>query len=276
MKTKSLLKIKGIRPSKFFGQHFLIKKRIIKKILKSAKISKNDVILEIGAGTGNLTRGLTKKAKKVIAVEKDKRMIEILKENIQGFRNIEIVQGDILKIIEKEKLKIDCSYKIVANLPFYLTSFFLRKIFEKPPGNLPSLMILMVQKEVAKRIVAVPPKMNLLALSVQFFSYPQILFYVSKDSFWPKPKVDSAIIKIIPKKENEILKEKEFFFKLVRAGFLHPRKKLLSNLVKGLKLNKELIENIFKNIKINKKARAQELSLKDWISIYNCLKNMVK
>ncbi|MFN3302081.1 MAG: 16S rRNA (adenine(1518)-N(6)/adenine(1519)-N(6))-dimethyltransferase RsmA, partial [Patescibacteria group bacterium] len=163
--------------------------------IKSANLSKDDVVLEIGPGTGILTLELAKRAKKVIAVEKDEKMIEILKDVLKnsGIQNVQIIKGDILKLLTSH-FQLPTSFKVVGNIPYYLTSRLLRNLLELKKK--PKLIVLMVQKEVAQRICAKPPKMNLLAVSVQFYGKPEIVSYVSKKSFWPRPKVDSAIIKI--------------------------------------------------------------------------------
>jgi 16S rRNA (adenine1518-N6/adenine1519-N6)-dimethyltransferase len=262
MSIKKKLREYKVFPSKKLGQNFLIDKNILEKIINTAEIKKEDKILEIGAGIGNLTKELAKKAKKVTAVEKDKKMVEILKEELKNFKNVEIVEGDIRDLLKEisEKLK---NYKIVANIPYYLTSRLLRKIFELK--RKPKLIVLMVQKEVAQRIVAQPPKMNLLAISVQFFARVKIVHYVSRNCFFPRPKVDSAIIKILPQKPP--LKEIDLFFKIVKAGFLHPRKKILKNFNKGLKLEKEKVKNWLNSCKIEEERRAESLGMKDWICL---------
>src|SRR3989338_3838064 len=170
----------SIIPKKSLGQNFLVNPRILNKIVEAAEISEKDTILEVGPGTGNLTQKLAEKAGKVIAVEKDRRLIEQLKEKFKD-ANAEIVEFDVLKLnietlIENLKLKIE-NYKIVANIPYYITSRFLRTVFEKWPK--PELIVLTIQKEVAQRIMAKPaqagkpPHMNLLALSVQYYSEPE-------------------------------------------------------------------------------------------------------
>ena len=188
-----------IHPLKGLGQNFLVNKGAVKRVINAADIKPDEVILEVGPGLGALTKELAKKAKKVIAVEKDRKMVEILKETLKGFENIEIVQGDILKL----KLQIPKPYKIVANLPFHLTAPVIRKFLES--ANTPKEMTLVVQKEVGQRICARVPDMNLLAVSVQVYAEAKIANYVSKKSFWPQPKVDAAIIKIqIPKSKCQI------------------------------------------------------------------------
>lgn len=276
---KNLLKKYEIRPSKGLGQIFLIDKKVFKKIIEVAELSSKDIILEIGPGIGNLTQFLTQKVGKVITIEKDSKMIKILKETLKDFKNIEIIQADILKLDPKPyTLK---PYKIVANLPYYIVSPVIRKFLEtKYPSK---LMVLMVQKEVAQRICASPPKMNLLAVSVQFYARPEIISYVSKKSFWPSPKVDSAIVKITPNNLSkksaiaEILDRREFvdlFFKIVKAGFSQPRKQILNNLSKGLKLDKEKVKSWLRENKIQPIQRAETLSIKDWINLTKTFKGL--
>ncbi len=261
---KELLSKYETRPSKGLGQNFLIDKKVLKRIIESADIKPNDIILEVGPGAGTLTQELARKAKKVIAVEKDRTMIEILKETLKDFNNVEVVQGDILKLnLEHYTLN---PYKIIANIPYYLTSPLIRKFLEEK--NQPQEMILMLQKEVAQRICAKPPQMSLLAVSVQFYAEPKIISYVSKNCFWPPPKVDSAIIKIKPQINTEKKQiDADLFFKIVKAGFSQPRKQLAGNLSKILKIDKEkttawLLKN---NIKPNQ--RAETLNVEDWIRL---------
>jgi 16S rRNA (adenine1518-N6/adenine1519-N6)-dimethyltransferase len=255
------------RPKKSLGQHFLANPRILDKIVAAAEISKEDAILEVGPGTGNLTEKLAEKAKKIIAIEKDERLIEGLREKFKN-KNAEIVESDVLKLkietlIENLKLKIE-NYKIVGNIPYYITSNFLRTVFEKWPK--PKLIVLTIQKEVAQRIMAKPPKMNILALSVQFFSKPEIISYISKENFRPIPKVDSAIIKLNLKSEIRNPKEIEKFFKIVKTGFSQKRKFLISNLEK-LNFDKNKLADILKRNKIDLKSRAQDLHIDDWIKL---------
>jgi len=254
----------NIKPSKGLGQNFLIDKIVLDKIIKTADIKPTDVILEIGAGMGVLTQELAKKAKTVIAVEKDIKMCEILKENFKGFKNIKIIQGDVLKIKDYEVK----NYKVVANLPYYITSPVIRKFLET--DNKPELIVLMIQKEVAQRICAKPPKMSLLAVSVQFYAKPEIIEYVSKQCFWPKPKVDSAIIEIKP--IDKVQTDIDLFFEIVKAGFSQPRKQIIGNFKNMLKLNKEKIELWLLKNKINFNQRAESLSIANWINLTNSLK----
>jgi len=276
---KNLLKKYQTCLSKRFGQNFLIDKKVIKKIITTANLGANDIILEIGPAIGNLTIELAKKVKRVVAVEKDPRMAEILKETLKDFNNVEIIQGDILKSkllnskfqapnprqIPNSKSKIPKNYKVVANLPYYIVAPVIRKFLETE--NQPKEMVLMVQKEVAQRICAKPPKMSILAVSVQFYAKPEIISFVSKKSFWPSPKVDGAIIKIIPKKLLVKPGLANLFFRIVRAGFSQPRKQILNNLSNMLKLKKEKVKAWLLKNNIQPNQRAETLIIEDWIAL---------
>jgi len=248
------------------GQNFLINPRILQKIIQTADL-KNDIVLEVGPGLGTLTQELAKKAKKVIAVEKDKQMAEALKEILKDFKNIEIIQEDILKIFKKQTLNLK-KYKVVANIPYYLTSPLIRMLLES--DNPPKEIVLMIQKEVAQRITVQPPKMNLLAVSVQFYSQPKTISYVAKESFWPEPKVDSAIIKIDNIKKTKKINQ-ERFFKIVKAGFSSPRKQLANNLSEKLNIDKEKIKTALAECGLNPQARAENLSLENWMKLISNL-----
>jgi len=282
---KELLKKYNAAALKQLGQHFLVDKGVLRKIIEAAGLNPKDTVLEIGPGIGVLTQALAQKAGKVIAIEKDQKMCEILRETLKDFKNVEVVRNDILKIensklIKNWELKIG-NYKVVANLPYYITSPVIRKFLEA--DNPPKEMVLMVQKEVAQRICAKPPDMNLLAVSVQFYVHPvksseagakqfngaspKIITYVSKKSFWPEPKVNSAIIKISKIKYQKSKTFSANFFKVVRAGFSQPRKQLINNLSNGLKKSKEEIKKWLLENKILPQQRAETLSIDDWISL---------
>ncbi|MBA7626866.1 Ribosomal RNA small subunit methyltransferase A [subsurface metagenome] len=254
-----MLKKQGIRPIKRLGQNFLINKGVLKTVIEAASLSSEDTVLEIGPGTGVLTLALAEKVKKVIAVEKDIRMIKILKETLKGFKNVEIIQGDILKLSLKIK-----NYKVIGNLPFYLTAPVIRKFLELTEVN-PQSMVFIIQKEVAQRICSKPPRMNLLAVSVQLYADPKIISYVSKKSFWPQPEVDAAIIKITP--NSLLIRGDDLFFKIVKAGFSQPRKQLINNFSKGLKMNKEETKNWLRKNKISPTQRAETLKIEDWLKL---------
>lgn len=259
-----------IRPLKRLGQNFLIDKSVVRKIIKAANLKKDDVVLEIGPGLGALTKKLAKIPVKVLAVEKDKRLCEILRADLKEFKNVEIVHGDILKLAETRSLLDNRDrVSVVANLPFYITAPVIRKFLEseKPPKE----MVLIIQKEVAQRICAKSPRLNLLAVSVQFYSKPEIISYVSKKSFWPQPEVDAAIIKIKPQINADIKQIYADFFKVVKAGFAHPRKQLVNNLSKELKLNKSELSSLLKGCGIKPSQRAETLTINDWLKLTKVL-----
>jgi len=278
LNPKQLFKKYGIQPLKRLGQNFLIDKSVLNKIIEAADLSSNDIVLEIGPGLGVLTLELAKRVKRVITVEKDKKIYEILKEILKDYKNIELVNNDILKlVIGHWSLGF---YKLVANLPYYITSPVIRKFLEIE--NKPESMVLMVQKEVAQRICArptrltgghggraKPPKMNLLAVAVQFYAEPKIINYVSKKSFYPQPKVDSAIIQIIPKETPKIDSKK--FFKIVKAGFSTKRKFLINNLSRELKIENCKLKIVFDQMGLGQKLRAENLSIDDWLKIYEII-----
>ena len=284
----------GARPRKGLGQNFLTSKGVLGDILKAANLKKSDTVFEVGPGIGTLTRELARCAKRVIAVEKDSAMVNILRETTKDLHNIEIIQGDILKqnLVGLSYPQLSpTKYKVVANLPYYITSPVIRLFLEAE--NKPDLMVFMVQKEVAQRICAKPrtrtssvrgrPPMNLLAVSVQFYATPSIVSYVKKSCFWPQPKVDSAILRINTSISHgrEILmspEKQKLFFRIVKAGFKQPRKQLANNLSHALpgmldarrltrSEQKEQVEIWLNENNINPKQRAETLSVEDWINL---------
>jgi len=262
---QNLLKKYQGRPLKRLGQNFLIDKRVIKKLIRAVELQPKDIILEIGPGIGTLTIELAKKVKKVVAIEKDLKMVEILKETLKDYENVEIVKGDILKT-QNSKLKT-INYKVAGNLPFYLTAPVIRKFLELPEVR-PRAMVLVIQKEVGQRICAKPPQMSILAVSVQFYAKSEIISYVSKKSFWPRPKVDSAILRITPPiNTDRKLINADLFFRIVKAGFSHPRKQLINNLLKELKPDREKVKDWLLKNNIRPSQRAETLTVKDWTSL---------
>lgn len=267
--TKKTLDEQKIKPSKGLGQNFLINEQAIDKIVLSADIKPNDVVLEIGPGTGNLTKKISGLAKKVYAIEKDKKMVSVLQNELVGFKNVEVINKDALKF-DLQDILGKGNYKVVANLPFYITAPIIRKLLEG--NNPPTDMTLIIQKEVGLRICQVAPDMNLLAASVQFYAKPKIISYISKGSFYPVPKVDSAIIKIVPfvSEFNNNKKSRDAFFKITKAAFSQPRKQLINNLSRGLKKDKNTIKTALISLNIKPEQRAETLNVKDLISLATC------
>ena len=241
---------------KFLGQNFLNNKKILEEMVRAAELSKKPVVLEVGPGLGSLTEILASRAKRVLAVEKDRDLIPVLREKFKDYKNVEIIQGDILAKAVKPPLGglTAKSYKIVANIPYYITWLFLRLFLSQTRFG-PKLMVLMMQREVAERICAKPPKMSLLALSVQAYAKPEIIRYVSKNFFSPPPKVDSAIIKIALRRPTS---KSEQILALAKIAFQQKRKMLRHSLKNRLSTSDV---DKFGN------RRPEELSLKDWISM---------
>lgn len=267
MDIKTFLEPLVFKPKKYLGQNFLMDKKILEKIIETADLKRNDIVLEVGPGYGNLTERLAKHVSKVIAVEKDKQLVEVLKKKFSEQKNIEIIEDDILKIFNLQSSISNLKYKIVANIPYYITSRFLRLLLEGKQK--PELIILLVQKEVAKRICAQKGQSSILSLSVQYYGKPQILDFVSKEAFYPAPEVDSAILKIktYQKLPYQIENEK-LFFSIIKVVFKSRRKQLINSLVDGLKISKNEVKNILEKCKILPAVRPQDLGLDDFKKLY--------
>jgi len=255
---KKTLESRGLRSKKRLGQNFLVNMGVTDKMTAAADLSSKDVVLEVGPGLGALTRELAWRVKKVIAVEKDRVLAVFLAKELPG---VDIVGQDILKFSLEA---LPPGYKVVASIPFAITAPLIRKFLEA--DNSPSLLVLLVQKEVAQRICARPPDMNLLAASVQFYAQVSIIATVKKGVFWPQPKVDAAILKLVPFEKKPGI-EPALFFRVVKAGFLHPRKQLLNNIKEGLGMKKQEAEKLLAASNISPARRAETLSIADWILI---------
>lgn len=281
---KELLKKYNAKPEKYLGQHFILSKKALALMIATAKMKKNDTVIEIGPGLGTLTQELVKTGANVIAIEKDPLMVGILKEIVAYYKNIKITQADARQLLMSDinrvnrAIDVGHQYKVVANLPYNVATFLIRRWLELK--NPPKLMVLMIQKEVAQRIIAEPPYANLLGTSIQFYANAEIIDYVKKESFWPRPKVDAAIIKITPRRNERyqsIGRARSFsFFKVVKAGFSQPRKQLIGNLVKKLKMPRERFIEIFQNLNISNTARAENLSLDQWLLLANSIYSFLK
>jgi 16S rRNA (adenine1518-N6/adenine1519-N6)-dimethyltransferase len=260
--------MKDIQAKKSLGQNFLRSPEIINDIVMAGKVSKNDVVLEIGPGEGIMTEKLLQTGAKVFVVEKDDRLIEPLKQKFEkeiAGKKLEIIHGDIL---ETNLSMINAPYKIVANIPYYITGQIIRKFLESEKQ--PISMTLLVQKEVALRIIARDGKESLLSLSVKIFGDPKFIRIVGKGAFSPQPSVDSSVITIenISKDKLQGLKT-ELFFKVIHLGFAHKRKQLLPNLSEGF--DKDNLLNIFKELDLDPKVRAEDVKLQGWIDLCNKL-----
>ncbi len=240
------------------GQHFLRNRLALKEIADSLEIKPGEIILEIGPGHGELTDFLLRKKPKIIALEKDNSLVHFLKSKYRNSANIKIIEGDALKVIPALASKFK-NYKLVGNIPYYITGFLFRTLAELK--NKPTLIVVTVQKEVAERLTSRPPKMNLLASSLQFWAEPKIIKMISKRAFSPPPKVDSAIIKITPKRKKISDKEWDAYYNFITVLFRQPRKTILNNL--RVAKSKKEVEKILARSKIKKSLRPQNLKIEE-------------
>ncbi len=267
----------GFRFSKSLGQNFLIDGNIVRNIVKGANITKEDYVLEIGPGIGTLTEELALNAKKVVAVELDKSLLPVLDETLGRYENIEIIHGDILKLDIEEIIRENLGggpIKVVANLPYYVTTPIIGKLLEDSL-DIESISV-MVQKEVADRMIAGPGTKDYGSLSifVNFYSSPEILLIAPKTVFMPQPKVDSAVIKLNIRKTLPNI-DREKFFQVVKAGFSKRRKTILNCLSSyGFNLDKDTIRQGLEQINIEPKERAENLSIEDFINISTILPSL--
>jgi len=263
----------NIRPKKSLGQNFLVSDALLRAITSAAEIEKKDTILEIGAGLGTLTRALAEKAHRVIALEVDERLLLPLRQVLRDYPNVEIVPGNILKIDLAQLLASpgeapkEVNYKVVANLPYYITSHLLRHLLENPLK--PQLLVVTVQREVAERLVATPGQMSILSVSVQFYGRPRIVARAPARAFYPSPKVASAVVRIDVHEEPPFeVDDVEAFFSLVRAGFAQRRKYLKNSLPQGLGLSTDQVIFALRRARIEERLRPQSLSVEDWARLY--------
>ncbi len=268
---KSLLAKYHARPDKSLGQHFLISRSIINKIIDASDLSGGDTALEIGPGLGVLTLELAKHVEKVIAIDTDPAMIKILKKNIsnENIDNVKLINSDILKLTLHD-LQLT-AYSLIANLPYQITSPVLWKFLHEEE-NKPKQMVIMIQREVADRIIAKPGDMSLLSVLAQYHSIPKIICNVKPGQFFPSPKVSSTVIRLEIKDSKFKINDTRFF-DLVKAGFCNKRKMLKNNLKNKLSLREKEIITALQHARLLKKSRAQELSVKDWIKLYKVLYN---
>ncbi len=287
MGIKSTLDSEGLRPQKKFGQHFLTDPRILESIVEAAGITPTDTVLEIGPGLGHLTRVLARRAAYLVAVEVDHALAPKLTEEFALEPNVSIIQGNFLDKEPAAWIKqhgnkiagagsnsipapVSLPFKVVANLPYYITSAILRHLLEAEQK--PQVIVVMVQREVAQRIVARPPAMNLLAVSVQFFAQPRIVRTIAAGAFYPPPKVDSAVVRLDVNEQTRLPSaDVPRFFEIVRAGFGGKRKQLRNSLARGLSMDAEVIAMALLGAKIQPSRRAETLTLDEWMALYRAL-----
>jgi 16S rRNA (adenine1518-N6/adenine1519-N6)-dimethyltransferase len=258
--VRTAMRLAGIKPNKSLGQHFLVDMPSLEAIVHAAGVTQDDTVLEIGPGLGVMTRPLTRLAGRVVAVESDAVLADLLLREAPP--NLEVVTADILKF---DLSRLPAGYKVIANIPYYLTSKIFRLLIESP--NPPAVMSLLIQKEVAERITAGPGSLSILALSVQYYGKPELVRIVERHKFWPSPDVDSAVLRVtlggvaFPADPTKL-------FRLIKAGFGEKRKQLKNALAGGLNTSSDFAAALLKSAKIAPTARAQELTLKQWQKLY--------
>lgn len=272
LQVQTILRNYGLKPQKGLGQNFLVDDGYLQKIVRASGVKSEDTVLEIGAGLGSLTRYLASAAASVIAVEIDGRLFPALKNVLSSFSNVRLIQGDIMEITPAD-LGLKEGYKVVANIPYYLTSNLMRRLMEAKVK--PSLVALTIQKEVAQRICAEAGNLSQMALSVQVYGRPQIAFYIPKGAFYPVPRVDSAALLVELYPQPLIPQPRlETFFLLMQAGFSQKRKMLHNALAGGLDLNRQEIMALLAESGIKPERRAQTLSIREWDALAKCYGEM--
>lgn len=276
--TKKIMKANSIFAKKSFGQNFLIDDGVLSNIVESAEVSKEDLVIEIGPGLGNLTHYILEKGANVIAFEIDKDMIDILGHRFTNNNNLKIINKDILKVDLKEYIE-NKKVKIIANLPYYITSPIIFKLLEYRK-NIYSITI-MIQKEVAERLTATPHSKDygVLTINTNYMADVEKMFDVPNTSFIPAPNVTSSVIKIIPNKEKEQslgIKNEELFKELVKKAFSARRKKLSNSLSNtGIKsMSKQDIDNMIESVGLSLNCRAEEVAIKEYVEMANIMAEM--
>jgi 16S rRNA (adenine1518-N6/adenine1519-N6)-dimethyltransferase len=270
--VKDLLRRNQLRADKRLGQHFLVDRGILKSIAAAANLTSDDIVIEVGPGTGLLTRELSQLAGHVIAVELDTRMVALLGEQLADSKNVTVVHGDILQLPPTALLhdygpRDTQSYKVVANLPYYITSPVLRHFLLSPIT--PSTMVVMVQEEVGRSIAARPGDMSLLSVMIQAFAQPSVVRKVSARSFHPPPKVDSIVLKLDVTPQPAVPRESAAeFTEFVAAGFRAPRKQIRNSLCLGLQSTREHVEPLLAAAQIDPMRRPETLTIVEWALLW--------
>ena len=274
-KTKYLMKKYGITANKNLGQNFLINENVVNSIVESSEITKEDLVIEIGPGLGTLTEELLENAGKVVAIELDERMIKILNDRFFMYNNFEIINEDVLKVnleklIQEQKQKYNLkNAKIVANLPYYITTPIIMKLLEEEL-DIESITV-MIQKEVAQRLIAKPGNKlsGAITYCVYYYADSESVMIVENNSFIPEPEVQSQVIKLKIRKNPIIsLNNKDLFFKLIKISFMQRRKTLINSLVNGgIFKNEEQAKNAFECLNFNLNIRGENLSIEDFAKL---------
>lgn len=267
---RNLLYAHGMRPNKSFGQNFLIDRAVLERMVETAEIEPDNEVLELGAGIGVLTLELARRARRVVAVELERAMLTLLEKTTAGLPNVELLARNLLYLDPREVFAQE-PYKLVANLPYYITAPTFRHFLES--ANKPRLIVVMVQYEVAQRMVAGPGDMSLLGVSVQFYGQPRIVARVPARAFYPAPKVDSAILRVDVRDHVPLsLAERDDFFHIVQAGFAERRKQLHNSLTHHLHRKNEEIRASLVAASIDPSRRAETLTIDEWLHVWEQMK----
>jgi 16S rRNA (adenine1518-N6/adenine1519-N6)-dimethyltransferase len=265
--VKKSLRQSGLKAKKGLGQNFLIDGTVLNTIISAADLTPKDLVIEVGPGLGTLTSELVKKAGTIVAVELDEKLSSQLKLKLSGLTNLSVVNADILEVNIADLIKDQGTYKVVANIPYYITSPILHYFLEAPLK--PSLMVMMMQREVGEAIVAGPGKLSMLAISVQVFSKPSLISIVSPQSFYPQPKVESVIVRFDLLDEPSVkVKDLDNFLSFAKCGFKSPRKQLRNSLATGLGKKPDEISPLLVKANIDSQRRAETLTLNEWQNLY--------
>ncbi len=266
-RTKKELRRLDLRAKKGLGQHFLVDEGVLRRLISAAELTPSDTVIEVGPGLGILTRELAKGAGQVIAVEIDARMAAALQETFALWPNVTVINTDVMEHDPVSLLGAETPYKVVGTLPYYIATAVLRHFLEAQIK--PRSIVATLQKEVAQAIVAPPGKMSLLSVSVQLYGKPAIVDYIPAQSFYPQPKVDSAIVRIdLYERPSVAVVDEAKFFSVVRAGFSAPRKQLRNSLALGLEMAPGEVAALLEEVGISQERRAETLSLEEWVRVH--------
>lgn len=264
----SVLRQFGIQPKKSLGQNFLFDPVVLDRIVRAGEVGPADTVLEIGPGAGSLTRALAQAAARVVAVELDDRLLPVLAHTTGDLPNVQVVHGDILKTDLQSILGPETTtYKVVANIPYYITSAVIRHLLEATVK--PQVIVLTVQREVAQRICAEPPEMSVLAVSVQAYGIPKITGHIPAGAFYPSPDVDSAVVRIdLFARPLITAQEADGFFEVVKAGFSQKRKQIRNAMAGGLGIKNAAADAVIVGAGVEPSRRAETLTLPEWVTLY--------
>jgi 16S rRNA (adenine1518-N6/adenine1519-N6)-dimethyltransferase len=260
---RGLLRRYNLHPKKRLGQNFLADETALEKVVAAADLAPEDTVLEIGPGLGSLTRHLAEAARRVVAVEVDAALLPVLESTLRPYGNVEVIAADVLRLDLARVAGLHPGYKVVANIPYYITSAIVRHLVEAPVR--PQLVVLTVQREVAERIVARPPEMSLLAVSVQLYAEPRLVTRLPAGAFYPRPDVDSAVLRLDLRPQPAVaLGSVDAFFRVVKAGFSQKRKQLRNALAGGLRLSSAETDALLAAAGLDSQRRAETLTLEEW------------